>query len=141
MLENWIEWVTKIEDTHGTVVGLLKYILRESGGLLWPLAYGIILWQSWDNWNTFGQIISVMFGCILTIISILYPITWRRYIKKRELLLKGCHKNILDSYNDFIDILEQLDLWQTARNKNLEGQLLEKNKNLQDTLQCLKNLT
>ena len=83
-MNNWIEWFLNLEERHKKMISLLTYILRESGGLVWPILYGIILWRSWEFWDNLSCMIFIFVGSILTLIAIIYPRAWRVWAENRR---------------------------------------------------------
>jgi len=136
MPDNWIRWAMDIENTHRGLVNIFKYIFRKNGGLLWPLVYASILWQSWGIWNVFGQISFVIIGCLLTVVAFFYPITWESYIRQRDEQIRKIEVSLFGS-SGLIPLLETNDLWQYSREKKFDKQL---EKMLEDIQQLLQNL-
>jgi hypothetical protein len=97
-MENWIIWFLNIKRKHEKMIGFLTYILRESGGLMWPTLYGIILWRSWEIWNNSSRMILFFIGFVLTLIAIIYQMTWRALEKNRKIKWEEVKKQ----YNDKI---------------------------------------
>jgi len=77
----WEEFL-KIEETHGRLIDSMMYVLKECGGLAWPLLYLCLLFSGWDALNSVGRSVFVLLGIILISIAILYPYAWKRYYKR-----------------------------------------------------------
>lgn len=82
-LEPWGA-VLKMEETHNLFLKLVKYALRESGGLLWPVLYGCLYYYGSSSLSTIGQTLFIVLGIPLIAISVLYPFVWKKYNQKRE---------------------------------------------------------
>jgi hypothetical protein len=74
----WNEFL-RVEEMHKGLINLGLYILKQSGGLIWPFLYGWILYYSWDSLNLLGRVLFILAGSILTIITILYPYAWKLF--------------------------------------------------------------
>ncbi len=77
----WEEFL-KIEETHGRLIDSMMYILRECGGLVWPLVYACLLFCGWSALSSPLKSIFVLLGFILISITLLYPYAWKKYYKR-----------------------------------------------------------
>ncbi len=87
----WNEFL-RVEETHKGLINLGLYILKQSGGLMWPFLYGCMLYYSWDSLNFLGRVLFILAGSILTIIAILYPYAWKLFYIRME----RDYKNIIE---------------------------------------------
>jgi hypothetical protein len=79
---NPLEELLKIEETHGKLMGLTRYVLRECGGLVWPFLYTFLLYCGWNALSGVLRSVFVLLGFILTSIAILYPYAWKKHYEK-----------------------------------------------------------
>ncbi len=144
-MNNWVEWFLNFEERHKKVVGFLTYILRESGGLVWPALYGIILWRSWEFWDNLSHVIFIFVGFILTLIAIIYPQTWKVWAENRKkekekwITSKKTYIQNIDSfYFEFTSYFSQINFWQISREKGIEAKLIKLNEGIRQSLEQLK---
>ena len=143
-LINWQEWLTDLSNQHERITKVLTYILTKSGGILWPILYVVMLWQSWKT--LYPHSLFVWLGIILTIVALIYPRTWKHYINKREAEINSerdsyqkrvAHLGSL--YTSFMEYLEGVDLWPLSREKGIEQKLLDANQEILNVLNELNN--
>jgi hypothetical protein len=144
-MDGWVEWFLNFEERHKRVISFLTYILRESGGLVWPVLYGIILWRSWEFWDGFSHTMFIFVGSILTLIAIIYPQTWKVWAENRKkekeewIASKKIHiQNIDKFYYEFISYFPQINFWQMSREKGIEEKLLKLKEGIRQSLKQLK---
>lgn len=115
----WKE-LLEIEEMHKKVIDLMMYVLKECGGLVWPLLYAFLLYWGWDALNILGKTLFILIGCILTSIGLLYPYVWRLYYKrmstdfeamiqkKSESLFEAIHNKSTIGYGEYEKDVQEL---------------------------------
>lgn len=81
------DWITDMPTVGDKLLAFIAYIGgNPGGGLLFPAAYGLLLWRAWDapGLTSGWRWIVVGLGVGLTVVSIFYPAALRRYFNRRS---------------------------------------------------------
>ena len=81
----WREFLD-IEETENKIIKGIRYILRKSRGIFWPISY-LILLITYANTqgNSMGFVIT--FAVVwfpLALVGFLFPISWEKFYSKRR---------------------------------------------------------
>lgn len=94
---NWEDLVLNVENSHTRLINISGYVLRNSGGLGWPILYALLFYFTSGFLTDFFKSIFLIAGCVLTVVNFLYIYAWKVFYNNRR-----------DQFNEIVDLCYQL---------------------------------